>query len=209
MTTYAGRTGEQRRAERRVRLLAAAEDLWVEQGWAAVTVRGVCARAGLVDRYFYESFSDREQLLLTVWERCRDEIAELVLAAAATAPDDPLAQLERAIVSVVQHFDRHPGAARMVLGDHVGSAVLGPARREALALFTDLLVRLASPYAVRLDTEALRRTAVMAIGAFVELVTAWKGGMIEADADTIVRHVTAVIRTLTAGELARPVRSSP
>ncbi|WP_278258124.1 TetR family transcriptional regulator [Nocardioides convexus] len=52
---YGGKTAEQRRAERREALLAAAVDIWQESGWAAVTMRGVCARAGLTDRYFYES----------------------------------------------------------------------------------------------------------------------------------------------------------
>lgn len=204
MATYAGRTAEQRRTDRRARLLDAAAEIWAEQGWAAVTVRGVCARAGVVDRYFYESFADREQLLLAVWEQRRDEIVDLVLAAAAAAPGDPQAQLDLAVASVVRHLDASPADARMVLGDHVGSAVLARARREALQLFTDLLVRLAGPYAVRLDEDALRRSALMSVGGFVELVTAWKSGVIEADADTIVRHVRAVVRTLTAGELAGP-----
>ncbi|NMK70807.1 TetR/AcrR family transcriptional regulator, partial [Staphylococcus capitis] len=41
---WGGRTAAQRRAERRERLVGAAQEIWIEQGWAAVTMRGVCAR---------------------------------------------------------------------------------------------------------------------------------------------------------------------
>ncbi|HET6290833.1 MAG TPA: TetR family transcriptional regulator, partial [Amycolatopsis sp.] len=60
---YSGKTADERRAERRLALLGAALDIWQEQGWAAVTMRGVCARANLTDRYFYESFANRDVLL--------------------------------------------------------------------------------------------------------------------------------------------------
>ena len=72
--TYGGRSAEARRIERRLRLLAAAREVWGTDGWAAVTMRGVCGRAGLVDRYFYESFSDRDALLGTVWDQERDAL---------------------------------------------------------------------------------------------------------------------------------------
>src|SRR5512139_974724 len=74
--TYGGRSAEERRSERRHRLVDAALAIWGEQGWAAVTMRQVCARAGLIDRYFYESFPDRDALLVAVWDQLRDEAAE-------------------------------------------------------------------------------------------------------------------------------------
>ena len=57
---YGGLTAEERRAERRARLVRAATEIWVAEGWAAVSMRAVCARAGLTDRYFYEEFGNRE-----------------------------------------------------------------------------------------------------------------------------------------------------
>ena len=38
--TYGGRSAEQRQAARRRQLVDAALDIWDEQGWAAVTMRG-------------------------------------------------------------------------------------------------------------------------------------------------------------------------
>ena len=71
---WGGRTAEERHAERRQRLVDAATEIWVDSGWAAVTMRGVCARTSLNDRYFYEHFSDRDDLLCTVWDGARDDL---------------------------------------------------------------------------------------------------------------------------------------
>ena len=50
---WGGSTLTERREQRRVALMDAALDLIGEGGGAAVTVRSVCRRASLTDRYFY------------------------------------------------------------------------------------------------------------------------------------------------------------
>jgi AcrR family transcriptional regulator len=66
---WGGTTLTERREARRTALLEAALDLIGEAGAAAVTMRAVCRRAGLTDRYFYESFSDRDDLLDVLYRR--------------------------------------------------------------------------------------------------------------------------------------------
>ena len=59
---YRGIKPDDRRAERRARLLdAGLSILGSEAGPEAVTVRGVCRQSGVSARYFYESFSDRDE----------------------------------------------------------------------------------------------------------------------------------------------------
>src|SRR3712207_5142982 len=72
---YAGLTTAQRRSERRARLLDAAVDVLGTQGLEAATVTAVCRRARLIPRYFYESFSDRDELLVAVFDSIMDEVA--------------------------------------------------------------------------------------------------------------------------------------
>ncbi len=80
-----GRTGAERRAERRQRLIDAATEIWSESGWAAVTMRGVCAKTGLNDRYFYEDFKTRDELLVAAWDGVRNEMLGEVSATLADA----------------------------------------------------------------------------------------------------------------------------
>lgn len=204
--TYGGRSAEARQAERRDRLVAAGSNIWAEQGWTAVTMRGVCARAELTERYFYENFTDRDALLVAVWDQGRDHLVALVLEAFTTAEDqDLIAQLRAAIAAIVEYLQGEPGHARIILGDNAGSAAVEQRRRETLQTFTDLLIDYAGPLLpADTDETELRMSTMIGVGGFAELVTAWNAGTITADADRIIDHVTDVAsslvrRYLTAG----------
>ena len=62
--SYRGQSQEQRRAERRSRLVAGAIAVYGERGYHQATVKAVCEAAGLTERYFYESFANSEALLI-------------------------------------------------------------------------------------------------------------------------------------------------
>lgn len=191
---YGGKTAEQRRAERREALLAAAQEMWQESGWAAVTMRGVCARAGLTDRYFYESFADRDALLATIWDQMRDETLAMLLAAITPYADAaPLDQLRAAIHAVVHHIGDEPQRAQIVFGDHAGSAVLEQRRRETTQMTMGMMIDLARPY-VRddIDEVGFQVAVLTGIGGFVETVHAWRSGLIEAGTDELVEHLMTV-----------------
>lgn len=180
--------------------MAAASGIWAEHGWAAVTMRGVCARAELTERYFYESFTDRNALLVAVWDQDRDHLVALVLDAfVAVGDQDLVARLRSAIAAIVEYLQREPGHARIILGDNAGSTVLEQRRRETLQTFTDLLVDYAGPLlAPGTDDNELRMSTMIGVGGFAELVAAWNTGAITADADRIVDHVTDVAASLVA-----------
>jgi len=197
---YGGKSAEQRRSERRAQLVEAALDIWQEQGWAAVTMRGVCARAGLTDRYFYENFTDREELLGTVWDRMRDETLAMLLAALQpVAERSALEQLRAALAAVVRHISEEPARAQIIFGDHAGSAVLEQRRRDTVQLATDLMIELAQPFLRDdVDEQALRLNVLLGIGGFVEVMLAWRDGLIHASTDQIVEHMADVGAALGA-----------
>src|SRR5690242_16652915 len=83
---YGGISAADRRAERRRKLISAGRRLWGEAGVAEVTVRGVCAAAGLIPRYFYEQFPNREALLFAVSDDVRDELLDALVVAGVGDP---------------------------------------------------------------------------------------------------------------------------
>ncbi|MEU5878786.1 TetR/AcrR family transcriptional regulator [Spirillospora sp. NPDC047279] len=191
--TYGGRSTEERRADRRGRLIDAALAIWGDQGWAAVTMRGVCARAGLIDRYFYESFADRDALLTAVWDQVRDETVTLIFAAIKDSGGGPLDRLRAAITAFVRSVEADPRRARVGFGEHAGSPVLEQRRHDTLRVFTDLMVEAGRPhFRADVDEDALRMSVLMGIGGFVELMTAWLAGTIPVDAERIIDHATTV-----------------
>lgn len=203
--TYGGRSAEARRIERRLRLLAAAREVWGTDGWAAVTMRGVCGRAGLVDRYFYESFSDRDALLGTVWDQERDALISRVRAAfVVNAGRDLVGALRTVIAAVVEHLRSDPVCARIVLGDHAGSPVLEPRRRKMLRTVADLLVDTAGPHLPpTTDPVRLRMSTLLGVGGFAEIVAAWNAGELDVDASDITEHTTMVAALLVEGHQPR------
>lgn len=83
---YRGVPADQRRARRRAALMEAGLELLGTRGWAATTVRQVCAEAGLNDRYFYENFPDRDALLLAIIDDQVAQGTDVILSAARQAP---------------------------------------------------------------------------------------------------------------------------
>lgn len=202
---YAGRSVEQRRAERRSRLIGAAFEIWGEQGWSAVSMRGVCSRAGLTDRYFYESFADVDELLAAVWEQVRDTAIRRVSEAFLQAPPEPTARLRAALDVFVRDLSGDPRLGRIGFGDHTGNAVLERLHREGVQQFTDLLIELGRPYfKPGTDPVSLRMSVLLGIGGFVELVTAWLAGFIDVDAEALIEHATIAGADLAARYLAHP-----
>ena len=89
--TFRGRSAQERRDERRRRLLDAGLDLIGTDGWVSATMTAICGRAGLTERYFYESFSDREALYLALI----DEIAHDTETAVVSALEDDGTPVQR------------------------------------------------------------------------------------------------------------------
>jgi AcrR family transcriptional regulator len=66
---YGGRAPEQRKQDRRERLLDAGLDLFGTMGYAQTSIERLCARAGVTTRHFYEEFGSRQALLKAVYDR--------------------------------------------------------------------------------------------------------------------------------------------
>lgn len=198
--TWGGRTADERRAQRRAALVTAALDIWLDSGWAAVTMRGVCQRAGLNDRYFYENFADRDELLAAAWDEvCVEVFAELAAVVAEHAEQPPLTILRAAVARAVDLQTDPRGHARILLADHAGSAVLEQRRKAMLTDSTDLLIAAALPYLrPGVDETAMRMSTLAGIGGFIELLTAWRTGALAVDADRIVDHTSLLAAQLGA-----------
>lgn len=69
---YGGLSVDQRRAERRERLLAAGFDLFGTAGYLKTTIPMICTDAGVTARHFYDEFASREALLRGIF----DDLAE-------------------------------------------------------------------------------------------------------------------------------------
>ena len=75
----------------RDRILAAATELFLAEGYGSTSIEAVAARAGISKRTFYDRFDDKAQLFAAVVHRIIEQIRpppEVPLVAGATLPDD-------------------------------------------------------------------------------------------------------------------------
>ncbi|MFI7664736.1 TetR family transcriptional regulator [Nocardia sp. NPDC049526] len=78
---WQGRTPADRAAHRRAQLIEAGADLLGQVGAAGTSMRGVCRRAALSERYFYESFAGLDELMIAVLDEFYEQTEVLT-------PDD-------------------------------------------------------------------------------------------------------------------------
>ena len=123
--TYGGLAMEERVAARRARFVEAGIDLFGTQGFRGATVRGICAAAGLTDRYFYESFATLEALLAEVYRTLTRGFAARLTEESirSEAWSGDAAAVERQTTAAYElWFDtvREPRFARIVLVEVLG-----------------------------------------------------------------------------------------
>ncbi|RCW46234.1 TetR family transcriptional regulator [Halopolyspora algeriensis] len=189
---YRGLSAEQRKAQRRARLLEAGLDLLGTAGCERATMTAICSRAKLTERYFYESFRSREQLLLAVVDQVADEVRSTVLAAVETAPDEPHARARVAISAFVDLLTADPRKGRAAIVESAAAETLRPRRHELLREFADLIVTQArSLYGTAAHAPPRDEiNALLFVGGLAELLTAWLGNEIVATPADIIEAGT-------------------
>jgi AcrR family transcriptional regulator len=202
---YRGVSADDRRAIRRARLIEAGLELLGERGWQGTTVRAVCAEAGLTERYFYESFPGREELLAGVFDRVASEAAEAVLRAVEAAPHDARAKARAAIGAFVEMLTDDPRRARAMLVESFSDAALRERRAEAIRGFARLVGAQAQRfYDEPIAVDDAELTALALVGGLAELLVGWLEGTIEVPRERLVDHCTelfvAAARVSTAAE---------
>ncbi|WP_332838799.1 TetR/AcrR family transcriptional regulator [Nocardia bovistercoris] len=137
--TYGGVSADERRAQRRTALLDAALDIIGTQGLAKLTVSGLCARAGLNERYYYESFDSREAVLTGVIDRIAEEMAAAILDALREAPDDSRAMARAAITAGIRLLTDDPRKAKVAFIDGLATPELRARSTTTARVFARLV----------------------------------------------------------------------
>jgi AcrR family transcriptional regulator len=174
---YGAKTTEERRRERRERLLDAGLELFATQGYAGTRIEELCARARVSTRSFYEEFASREALVIALHDAVNARALEGVVAALApVAPDDLLARARAATRAYLDVMTADRRWARIALVESVGVSPAAEAhRRAAIDRFVAVIEiearRLAG--AGVLPDRDFHLTAVALAGALNGLVNTW------------------------------------
>lgn len=174
---YASKSSDERRAERRRRLLDAGLELIGTHGHRGVTIEALCAAANVSTRTFYEELGSREALVIALHDDVNQRALEAVVGALAdsdpTDVEDRVARAVRAYLDVMTSDRRF---AQVALVESVGIGTEAEAHRRAAI---DRFVALIEVEAARLkDLDLLPErdhhlTAVALAGALNGLINTW------------------------------------
>jgi AcrR family transcriptional regulator len=128
--SYRGLSADERRAERRARLVEAAIDLFGTRGYNATTIQEICAAAGVTARHFYEAFAQRETLLLAAYEASVEgHLATVRETLEAAAPER---RVRAGIAAALETWAADERRARIAFLEIVGVSDAVEARRRAV-----------------------------------------------------------------------------
>lgn len=194
--SYRGVSAGERTALRRTGLLDAALELLGGDPPRPSTMTAICEQAGLTERYFYESFRSRDELLVTLL----DQVAGEVLAATVSVLDEPGSTevlVRRGLEALLDVLGGDPRKGRFALVASLEVPVLRERRAQLLADFEQLLAeRTRRLYGERAWVAPDDRIeALLFVGGLAELIAAWLSGGVPATREQVVaaaaRHYEA------------------
>lgn len=216
---WRGISPQQRVAERRERLLDAALEVFVARGFANSRVRDVCREAGLTERYFYESFADKEALLVALAERIVADLVVAVGPAIELMQAETETAIDAASRAVVRSLTGDPRRARILLVEVVGvSPAIEATRRALIARLADVFRgavagAFGSWALTSLEVELVARALV---GAAQELLVAYARGELELDEEALIENLgrlllraRPVIQALAQDQALTAERTTP
>ncbi|KUI37669.1 TetR family transcriptional regulator [Mycobacterium sp. IS-1496] len=167
---------QDRQALRRDELIAAGVTLLGGAGGPALTVRAVCREAGLTERYFYESFVDRDEFVRAAY----DDVCTRAMSTLLNA-ETPRDAVERFVALMVDD----PTRGRVLLLAPASEPVLTRSGAEWMPNFIELvqrkLTRITDP-----TVQAMAATGL--IGALTALFTAYLDGRLGATREQFIDY---------------------
>ncbi|WP_197375516.1 TetR/AcrR family transcriptional regulator [Mycolicibacterium baixiangningiae] len=165
-----------RQALRRDELIAAGVQLLGSAGGSGLTVRAVCREAALTERYFYESFVDRDQFVRAAY----DDVCTRAMSTLLNA-ETPRDAVERFVALMVDD----PTRGRVLLLAPASEPVLTRSGAEWMPNFIDLVQRKLTRIT---DPAVQAMVATGLIGALTALFTAYLDGRLSATREQFIDY---------------------
>jgi len=203
MTVHSAAERAAKTPDKRERILSAAERIFARHGFFAAKVSDVAKEAGVADGTIYLYFKNKDDLLISVFERRMQEVNGRLRAAIAGKP--PREQLRAFIRTYLQLVHDEPAAAEVLTVELRQSSKF--MKEYANPEFADFLRVLGGIVAAaELDTAVPAHVgARMIFGMLDELATAWVlakaplGGGTRPKKFDIVRAADWVIQLVESG----------
>jgi AcrR family transcriptional regulator len=183
---------ESRLALRRDNLIDAGVQLLGSDRGPALTVRAVCRKAALTERYFYESFSDRDEFVRAVY----DDVCTRAMSTLTSAKTP-----REAVEQFVELMVDDPVRGRVLLLAPAVEPILTRSGAEWMPNFIELLQRKLS----RIGDPVLQKMiATSLVGGLSSLFTAYLNGQLGATREEFIDYCVNMLFNTAAPYVPSP-----
>jgi AcrR family transcriptional regulator len=203
MKDYDGKTAAERVTERRGKLIEAGFEQFGRHGFAGTSIRAVLRQAGLIDRYWGESFADLDSLLAAVYDRLIEE--ELAACRAAIEATSGGSEGARTMIDTITGFlEDDPYRARIHLSEVLsGGPVSRQQRRTGFCKLAQLVADLLPATG---DSRRRLMLGLAVVGAADEYLRALLDDQDGMTRDDVIELVMLVFDSLATSLVPSPAR---
>lgn len=188
---YGGIKANLRQAERRKKLIEAGLEAFGTKGYAKTNIKMICGLAGLTERYFYESFHHKEDLLCAVYRELIDEGQRDALAALDDSDGLPREKAAWVLRMFFHRFQHDSRRAQVQLFEILGvSQKIDKEYQNAIRLLADLVRLFLCRVFPQIEEERLKRSIIPTglAGSIVMIAHEWVLGGFITSLDDIINQ---------------------
>jgi AcrR family transcriptional regulator len=184
--SYGGRSSQERTEGRRQQLVEAAIAVLASKGERA-TMTAICHEAGLTERYFYESFANRDAALVAALDTVTEEIAQDAVRALQETPGSVEDRVHAMTRSFAHWAADQPERALVAVVHATATGPLRERRHELIGSFAETAAQeAANLYGDQAwPPDRARVQGLVLIGGLAELVASWLRHEVDMDTDEL------------------------
>jgi len=186
---YGGIEANLREEDRRKKLIEAGLEAFGTKGYSKTNIKTICQLAGLTERYFYESFRHKEDLLCVVYRELIEEGQRDSMAALDDKKGIPLETASQALRTFYQRFQQDPRRAQIQLFEILGvSKNIDREYQNAMRFLADMVRLFLCKVFPNIRTEILNRSMIPTglAGSIIMIAHEWVLGGFIAPLDDII-----------------------
>jgi len=190
--SYNGLPATERINQRRQRLLEVGLDmLGGPDGPQDLTLRTVCGRSGLAQRYFYESFADKDEFAAAIYDWALQGLVATAQAAVAAVP--PADQARAGVAGLVRTISADRRIGQLLFSPNQINLVLVRKRFESTAMFVSLFAQHLRTTFHPDNERGLPILAQFLVGGVGQALAAWLNEEVAITEDDLIEQLIEIL----------------
>ncbi|RJP76747.1 MAG: TetR/AcrR family transcriptional regulator [Desulfobacteraceae bacterium] len=194
---YSGVQADLRTGERKQKIIEAGLEAFGTIGYAKTSIKKICNLAGLTERYFYESFDCKEDLLSTVYQSIITELTAKTLELINRSEDRSAATAYASLKLYFQTLQEDPRKARMLFFEILGvSPRIDEEYRKAIQELSSHAMQILMMVFPALNYRQLKDTILPAAiaGAIIQVASQWSLNHFQPPLEKILSQVAYLLK---------------